>query len=200
MDYKNFKYKKYSFSQFKKELDRRPDVYKDFLVDFIQYINLLLNYITFKTFDEYYERIVNKSFVHYQKYDPDLKMFAHVLIDKTSNKCAAYCFTIIFNDKVVQECVYHKDLCQIIDVDTHIGYIKNVVIGSNYRGKKLCNYFISRVKQNAIKNNIDYLLCEINVDRVPQSAKCFTHNGFTQTTIRSYKDSWFFYIKLKKNI
>ena len=195
MDYSNYKYKKFTFDQFKKEVNINKHIYDNFLVHFFNYINILLRYQHVKTFDLYYDMIMEGMYTHFQSYDSNLKLFVHTLYDKTANKCVAYCITFIVNNNILTD-KYYRELSDIIKGSSIVAYIKNVVIDSSYRGKGLCNYFISRVKKNCIKNNINYILCEINVDRVPQSAKCFKNNGFTQTTIRSYRDSWYFYIKI----
>ncbi len=197
--YTDYKYKKYTFDQFKKEVNSNKHIYDNFLVHFFNYINILLHYQQVKTFDVYYNMIMAGMYKHLKSYDSNLKLFVHALYDKKTNKCIAYCLTFFVSDNILND-KYYSELNAIFkrknDKASIISYIKNVVIDSSYRGKGLCNYFISRVKKNCAKNNIDYVLCEINVDRVPQSAKCFKNNGFTQTTIRSYRDSWYFYIKL----
>ncbi len=191
MNYDNYKYKKYSLNHFYKTYKSKYN-YENIFEDLIKYLNNLKSNIN--TFDDYYNKLNNKTLPFFKNYDNNAKIYIHILIDIKTNNIIAICIGVNVNNMILDN-KFYKPLKTIIN-DTDIIYIKNMVISSNYRGKKLCNYFISRIKQNSIKNKIDYMLCEINDINVPQSAKCFLNNGFVKTDIASYTNTYFYYIKL----
>jgi hypothetical protein len=193
MNYDNYKYKKYSLNHFYKTFKTKYN-FQNIFEDLIKYLNNI-DKNKINNFDEYYKKTINKTLPFFKNYDNNVKIYIHILIDINTNNIIAFCLAININDMILDN-KYYKLLKKYITGKGNILYIKNMVISSNYRGKKICNYFLARIKKNAIKNKIDYMLCEINDINVPQSAKCFLNNGFIKTDIVSYPNTNYFYIKL----
>ena len=189
----NYKYKKYTFNKLLKKLET-PMFKKFFDIYINDYLSKVIHINSIKEFIE-----KNNKFIDfYLEYDINSKVYFHILIDMNEKSIVAIEKSLYINNNFFN-IKYFKPLVDYININYinfnkpnfHIYYVMNLYIDPNYRGKKLCTYFTSRINKNAIKNNIKCIIAEIHKDNII-SIKCNTKAGFIKTPLLSYKDTYFY--------
>ena len=180
-----YKYKKISLHNLIKKINSsdKSNMYSKFIEKYI------LNYLSkFKI--NSFEQFINSNTSHldfFKKYDSDAKIYFSYLTDKQNKKIIAIEKTIMMNEKFF-DIKYFND---IVEQKDNVLYGINLFVDEDYRGKSLCKHLLSRIKLNAKKNNVKYIVSDIHDENIP-SIKCHLSQDFKKLNVLSYKNTYFY--------
>jgi len=187
------KYKRIDLKYLIKELNTNNKMFIYFFNIYLnEYITKLLNLHNINDYIRYNINYLEK----YRKIDRNADIYYHILIDKDANKIIGIFKTLKISDNFFT--LKYFKLLKIeynIHNNLNIYYGVNLFILQEYRGQNLCFRLNRKIIQKAIKKDIKYIICEIHNNNIA-SQKCFLKVGFQKTNILSYKDSYFYIIKL----
>jgi len=186
------KYKRIDLEYLIKELNNNKIFIDFFNIYLNEYITELLNIYNIKDYITYNKNYLEK----YKKIDPNANIYYHILLDKNNNKLIGIFKTLRISDQFFT-LKYFRSLKKEYNIGNNLNiyYGVNLFILPEYRGQKLCYRLNKKIIQKAIKKDIKYIICEIHNNNIA-SQKCFLKVGFQKTNILSYKDSYFYIIKL----
>lgn len=181
----DYKYKKISLNNLIKKINLNT-IYKDFIQ---KYIDNYLKKIKINTIDEFIEYNI-RHLKKYKLYDPNTQIYFHYMIDKKENTIMCIEKSIRMNQHFF-DIKYFKNIINNKNNIKQVSYNINLYVDENYRGKSVCKTLLQRIIKNSKKNNINYIISEINENNI-QSIKCHLSNNFVKTNIISYPNTYFY--------
>jgi RimJ/RimL family protein N-acetyltransferase len=181
----DYKYKKILLNNLIKKINSNK-IYKDFTQ---KYIDNYLKKIKINTIDEFIQYNL-RHLEKYKLYDSNTKIYFHYMVDKKENRIVSMEKSIIMN-KHFFDIKYFKNIINDINSVKEVSYNINLYVDEHYRGKSICKNLLQRIIKNCKKNNINYIISEINDDNIP-SIKCHLANNFVKTNIISYPNTYFY--------
>jgi ribosomal protein S18 acetylase RimI-like enzyme len=194
-------YKKISLAKLEKILttytkNNRNTQYISFIINYIN--NYLKNIKSIKSINDFIEEN-KKQLEYYKKIDKNTKIYYHFLIDNLTKNIIGVIKVIEISELLLKSKYFIPLQDLYIDYKLNpikIGYAINLYIDPLYRNKSMCKKLLLNVSHILKLKKFNYILSEIHKDNIG-SIKCFSSLKFKKTNVLSYKDTYFYILKIK---